>query len=133
MSELSNDIGVKGRSCSLRIPERYNTFLEKVVTDNVNSKSNYFLAGSIFLSSLSNCLNNEESFMKTYADTKKQKTFDHNMKMIAKSSYLLDSNLLAKAGVTQESLNHVFLVFNQIAEYLKAKKAELDKEKEKGE
>jgi hypothetical protein len=122
--DVKNDSSAKLRSCTLRVPTIYNDFLEKTVAETQNTNSTLFLVGSAVLA----CLDNEKTWKDTLEDVKKHKAFDSDMKTIGRFSHLLtELNLLQDAGITQETLDHVFLFSHKIAEYLKSKKAELDK------
>jgi len=124
MSDANNDSSVKVRSCTLRVPEAYNDFLEKAVTNARQSKSNFFLVGSAILA----CIDNEETFKDTLEDVKKRRAFEQNMDTIGKLSHLhTELNLLEDAGITQETLDQVFLFYSKVADYLKVKKTVLDK------
>jgi hypothetical protein len=114
---------MKVRSCTLRVPEVYNDFLEKAVTSARQSKSNFFLVGSAVLA----CLDNEKSWRDTLEDVKKRRAFEEDMDTIGKFSHLLsDLNLLEASGITQEMLDTVFLFYGKVADYLKSKKLEQD-------
>lgn len=121
------DASKKTSPCSLRIPDVYNTFLEKTVADTQNKKSDLFLVGSAILA----CIDNDKTWKNTLDDTKKHKAFEHDINTIAQFSHLLvDLNLLEAAGITQETLDHVILFYSKMAQYLKDKQMELDANKE---
>lgn len=119
--------GNKDSSVGLRVPEVYNSFLEKTVADTQNKKSAFVLAGSVLLSSARTYLDNEKSWKTTFEGTKKAKKFDRDVKIISESSDLfVDLEPVEKAGISQEELNCVFSAFSKLAKYAKTQKIELD-------
>ena len=117
----------KDSQCGLRLPSVTNDFLEKTIANGAhNKKSDFFVVGS----TIAAVLDNELTWKDTFENTKKRTLFERDMNVIARnSSFLVDLKLLEDAGITQETLDHVFLFFTKLAGHINLQLDELKKKK----